>query len=83
MLTLPTLKEKVGRNYEALATVLRGELDETQIEQIYKVISDMPSYHIDLYVRGCFGDQSDMQKRIEKQCTKDDWLNVHAGMVST
>uniref|UniRef100_A0A336MI52 CSON001544 protein n=1 Tax=Culicoides sonorensis TaxID=179676 RepID=A0A336MI52_CULSO len=80
VLTLPTLKEKVGRNYEALATALRGELDETQIEHIYKVIQDMPSYHIDLYVRGYFGNQDDEQKRIEKQCSKNDWLDVHSGM---
>lgn len=81
VLTLPTLKETVGRNYEALATALRGELDEPQIEQIYKVICNMPSYHIDLYVRGCFGDQLDVQKRLEKQCTKDDWMDIHTGQV--
>lgn len=80
-LTLPTLKEKVGKNYEALAGPLRGELDEAQIEQIYKVIAEMPTIHIDLYVRGSIKDEADVERKIQQPPSKDSWLPIHAGMV--
>lgn len=39
LLTLPTLKESVYRNYEKLAAPLREDFEEGQIERIFKVNS--------------------------------------------
>lgn len=81
-LTLPTLKEAVGKNYEALAGALRGELEEPQIEQIYKVIQEMPALHVDLRVRGQLGRDAEVERKISQPMTRDTWIEIHAGMVS-
>lgn len=81
VLTLPILKEKVGKNYEALSGPLRGELDEGQIEIIYKVIADMPTIHIELHVKGSIQDEIDVEREIKQPQERDSWLQIHAGMV--
>lgn len=80
MLTLPTLKEAVGKNYEALATALRGELEESQIEQIYRVIQEMPTIHLEIHVRGQIGKSAEVDRKITQPMDRVTWTEIHAGM---
>lgn len=80
ILTLPTLKEKVGKNYEALAGPLRGELDEGQIEQIYKVLQEMPTIHIELSIKGPVANDGDLERKVKQPMERNTWMEVHAGL---
>ncbi|XP_063225665.1 activating signal cointegrator 1 complex subunit 3 [Bacillus rossius redtenbacheri] len=73
--TLPGLRHACQRNYEALARVLRPELDEGQIEQVHKVLCDMPVVHVELSVQGVWVDGSaPEQRRLALPQDRDDWL---------
>jgi activating signal cointegrator complex subunit 3 len=77
-LTLPILKEKCRRNYEVLAGPLRQEFDEAEIEQIYKVLKDLPTVKMDFKIRGAFNELDNIERSIPQPPNKNDWLEVNA-----
>ncbi|XP_038207200.1 activating signal cointegrator 1 complex subunit 3 [Zerene cesonia] len=77
--TLNGLKVTCMRNYEVLAKYLRREFEEGQIEQIYKVITDLPTLDIKFHVRGVwFESDCEQDKRIQQPQRKDQWTPLHA-----
>lgn len=83
MLTLPGLKEKCLRNYELLAKSLRQDFAEPEIEQIYKVLCEMPTINIEIQVRGDYLDQTDLVRTITQPQTRDTWTEIHASLEYT
>lgn len=81
LLTLPTLKESVYQNYEKLAGPLREDFEEGQIERIFKVVCDMPTLEIELYVIGQLNDETDVLQRVKMPTTKNDWIQIHQNEV--
>ncbi|XP_034488754.1 activating signal cointegrator 1 complex subunit 3 [Drosophila innubila] len=51
-LTLPVLKELCRKDYELLAAPLRDAFEEHEIEQIYRVIQDLPEIALQISVEG-------------------------------
>uniref|UniRef100_A0A182M3Z2 Activating signal cointegrator 1 complex subunit 3 n=1 Tax=Anopheles culicifacies TaxID=139723 RepID=A0A182M3Z2_9DIPT len=77
-LTLPALKEKCNRKYENLAAPLRQEFEEPEIEQIYKVISELPSLNVQISVRGPYGQQGDVDRPVQQPPSRDQWMELYA-----
>uniref|UniRef100_A0A182QHM2 Activating signal cointegrator 1 complex subunit 3 n=1 Tax=Anopheles farauti TaxID=69004 RepID=A0A182QHM2_9DIPT len=77
-LTLPALKEKCNRKYENLAGPLRQEFEEQEIEQIYKVISELSSINVQISVRGPFGTEGDVDRPIQQPMGRDQWMELYA-----
>lgn len=50
--SLPELVQIVSGRYETLATMLREELDEGQIENVFKVLKHLPLLNVSVAVRG-------------------------------
>ncbi|XP_077300347.1 activating signal cointegrator 1 complex subunit obelus [Arctopsyche grandis] len=74
------LKAACFREYEALATHLRQEFDDSQIEQIYKVICDWPTLNVKLSIRGSWSESPMEQNKIISQPpSREGWMKVHAG----
>ncbi|XP_046669965.1 activating signal cointegrator 1 complex subunit 3-like [Homalodisca vitripennis] len=59
--TLPTL---LTVPYNTLADALRSELDEGQIQQIYKVLQSLPQIRVEINVQGWWEDVGDTVKPI-------------------
>ena len=78
MLTLPLLKEKCLKNYEALAGPLRKEFEEPQIEQIYKVIKELPTINLEIKLRGPLKNDDEIDRLINQPCDRKLWHEVHA-----
>lgn len=74
---MPTLKENVVRNYENLAQALRDGFDEPEIEQIYKVICDMPTVEVNLAVIAPLHEEDEKFQHFEMPPNKDVWIQVH------
>lgn len=83
VLTLPGLKEKILRNYELLASPLRDDFNEPEIEQIYKVLSEMPTIICDLSISGNYLDHIEMIRPVKQPQTRETWLEIHAGLEYT
>lgn len=83
VLTLPGLKEKCLKNYELLAKPLREEFDEPEIEQIYKVLCEMPTINIEISIRGDYLGQSDVNRILPQPTNRNNWLEVHANQEYT
>uniref|UniRef100_A0A182SQH2 SEC63 domain-containing protein n=1 Tax=Anopheles maculatus TaxID=74869 RepID=A0A182SQH2_9DIPT len=77
-LTLPALKEKCNRKYEMLAAPLRQEFEEPEIEQIYKVISELPSLNVQISVRGPYGKDGDVDRAVQQPMSRDQWMELYA-----
>lgn len=82
ILTLPTLKENIYRDYEKLAGPLREDFDEGQIERIYKVLCDMPTLNINMSVIGQLHEDTDAMQHVKIPTTKDDWISIHQNQVN-
>lgn len=78
VLTMPLLKEKCLKNYEALAKPLRKEFEEPQIEQIYKVIKDFPTINVEMKIRGPLKDQIEIDQVVKQPLNRNSWLSIHA-----
>lgn len=78
VLTLPLLKEKCLKNYEALAGPLREEFEEPQIEQIYKVIKELPTVNVEIKLRGPLRSEIEVERIIKQPCERNVWHEVHA-----
>lgn len=61
-----------------LAKPLRKEFDEPQIEQIYKVIKELPAINIELKLKGPLKDVVEVDRIVPVQQGRDAWLEVHA-----
>ncbi|XP_059051963.1 activating signal cointegrator 1 complex subunit 3 [Achroia grisella] len=73
------LKIVCMKNYELLAKYMRREFEESQIEQIYRVICDLPTLNIKLSVRGIWYDSDcEQDKRLPQPPKSDQWIPVHA-----
>lgn len=83
ILTLPGIKEKCLRNYEQLAKPLRQDFGEPEIEQIYKVLCEMPTINIEIQVRGNYLDGNDLVRLIPQPQTRDTWTEIHASLEYT
>lgn len=81
ILTLPTLKENVLQKYEKLASPLREDFEEAQIERIYQVLCDMPTLDVDLCVIGQRNDETDAVQRVAVPMKKNDWMQIHQNEV--
>lgn len=75
--TLVTLKENCCRNYEQLATPLRNEFEEAEIEQIHKVLCTMPTLDVQFSLIGQYHDEASACRTIKVPPTKDDWIPIH------
>lgn len=67
----------VQNSYERLASLLRDDLNENEIEQIYQVLCDMPKLSIKLDVIGSLHGENDVFQQIKTSPNKDQWLQVH------
>lgn len=67
----------VQNNYERLASLLRDDLNENEIEQIYQVLCDMPKLSIKLDVIGSLHGDSDVFQHVKMPPNKDHWLQIH------
>ncbi|XP_035776945.1 activating signal cointegrator 1 complex subunit 3-like [Anopheles albimanus] len=76
-LVLPGLKETCSRHYEKLAEPLRQEFDEPEIEQIHKVLSNLPSLNIQISIRGPYAEELDVERLISQPQTRDQWLEIY------
>ena len=77
-MTLPLLKEKCIKNYEALAGPLRKEFEEPQIEQIYKVIKDLPTINIEMKIRGPLKKETEVDQLVSQPLNRNQWIQIHA-----
>jgi activating signal cointegrator complex subunit 3 len=77
-MTLPLLKEKCLKNYEALAGPLRKEFEEPQIEQIYKVIKDLPTLNVEIKIRGPLKDKVEVDQHVKQPADRNSWTKIHA-----
>ncbi|KAG5681795.1 hypothetical protein PVAND_011203 [Polypedilum vanderplanki] len=78
ILTLPLLKEKCLKNYEALAGPLRKEFEEPQIEQIYKVIKELPTVNVELKICGPLKDCIEVEQLVKQPLDRNSWIQIHA-----
>jgi activating signal cointegrator complex subunit 3 len=79
VLTLPLLKEKCIKNYDALAKPLRKEFEEPQIEHIYKVIKELPSLNVDMRIRGALENNAEIDQVVDKTRDRNTrWIQIHA-----
>lgn len=82
LLTLPSLASAVNRNYELLATVLRPELEEGQIEQVFQVLTTLPVLSVDMTLRS--GAEKDRPlPRAPQRSRHSDWVECAAGCEAT
>ncbi|XP_055382886.1 activating signal cointegrator 1 complex subunit 3 [Condylostylus longicornis] len=82
VLTLPVIKEISVKNYEKLAGPLREKFSEPEIEQIYKVICDMPTLNVEISIAGSYKNHFDITRPIEYVAdgkkSMETWIEVHA-----
>nr|CAD7572321.1 unnamed protein product [Timema californicum] len=77
--TLPGLRATCHNNYEALAAILRREMDDNQIEQIHKVLCAMPLVKVEMGVQGFWSDgDMSQERRVTQPQGRDAWLPLHA-----
>lgn len=65
------------KNYESLAGSLRIEFEEPQIEQIYKVIKELPTINLEFKLRGPLKKEIEVDRLITPSNYKE-WHQVHA-----
>nr|XP_045603528.1 activating signal cointegrator 1 complex subunit 3-like [Procambarus clarkii] len=81
---LPELVQVIGGKYEKLAGMLRQELDEGEIETVFKVVQQLPILNVFLAVRGWWAhNQNQTEVKVNSRTTAEkrnasDWIEVHA-----
>lgn len=79
--TLPGLKEACFKDYERLASILRGDFDDGEIEQMHRVLCEMPSMNIQLSIRGWWDGSTqdeEAERKIKIPADRQTWVEVHA-----
>lgn len=66
------------KNYESLAGPLRKEFEEPQIEQIYKVIKELPTINLEIKLRGPLKNDIEVDRLIKQPFDRKVWHEVHA-----
>lgn len=79
MLTLPLLKEKCLQNYESVARPLRKEFNEPEIEQIVKVIKNLPTVNLEIVLQGPYKGEDQANRVVKQPLDRKIWHEVHAG----
>ncbi|KAH8381944.1 hypothetical protein KR009_001110 [Drosophila setifemur] len=78
-LSLPVLKDLCRKEYEVLAKPLRGAFDEHEIEQMYKVIQDLPEIGLQITVEGRFMQEEYAKRPLSLDAdSKGLWMPLHA-----
>ncbi|KAH8347048.1 hypothetical protein KR059_004486 [Drosophila kikkawai] len=78
-LTLPVLRELCSREYEVLARPLRDAFEEQEIEQMYKVIQDMPEIALQISVEGRYLEEEYAKRPLSLAAdSKGHWMPLHA-----
>ncbi|KAG7170027.1 Activating signal cointegrator 1 complex subunit 3-like 2 [Homarus americanus] len=81
---LPELVQIIGGKYEKLAKMLRQELDEGQIENVFKTLQQLPVLNVITAVRGWWANTNNHKEvRVNRRTTEEnrkasDWIQVHA-----
>lgn len=83
VLTLPGLKEKCHKNYELLAGPLRSDYNEREIEQIYKILCEMPTINLEIQVRGNYLDEVDAVRKIQQPPSRESWTEIYSSLEYT
>lgn len=65
------------KNYESLAGPLRKEFDEPQIEQIYKVIKELPTINLEIRLRGPLRKEIEANRLIKQPFDRKMWHEIH------
>lgn len=82
-LNLPALKDLCRKDYEKLAEPLRELFEEANIEQIYKVIQDLPEISVTVSVQGPLYEETDVLRKVTWAKGKtDNWLPIHPNEVN-
>lgn len=81
-LTLPVLKDICRNDYEKLAGPLRDMFEEPEIEQIYKVIQDLPEIAVNIYVQGRNYEQEESMRPVSTDPKSNVWTEIHPNEVS-
>ncbi|EDW23748.1 GL23759 [Drosophila persimilis] len=76
-LTLPVLKELCRKEYAVLAAPLRDAFEEHEIEQMYKVIQDLPEIALKISVEGRFMEEEYAKRPLPFEETNT-WMQLHA-----
>ncbi|ALC46005.1 CG5205 [Drosophila busckii] len=77
-LTLPVLKELCRKDYEVLASPLRSEFEEHEIEQIYKVLQELPEIALQINVEGRYLDEEYAKRPLNLDDNANVWTQLHA-----
>uniref|UniRef100_A0A1I8NZ61 Activating signal cointegrator 1 complex subunit 3 n=1 Tax=Stomoxys calcitrans TaxID=35570 RepID=A0A1I8NZ61_STOCA len=76
-LTLPILKEICRHDYEKLAGPLRDMFEEPEIEQIYKVVQDLPEIAIKILVQGRHYEEEESLRPVSTDIKSNVWTEIH------
>ncbi|TMW51086.1 hypothetical protein DOY81_003817 [Sarcophaga bullata] len=76
-LTLPALKDVCRNDYEKLADPLRDMFEEPEIEQIYKVIQNLPEITVNVSIQGRNYDDVEAMREVPTDVRSDTWIRIH------
>lgn len=80
-LTLPTLKDLCRNDYEKLAVPLRDMFEEPEIEQIYKVIQDLPEISVNIQIQGRNYEHDEALRPVSTDVKSNNWTEIHPNEV--
>ncbi|XP_073844201.1 activating signal cointegrator 1 complex subunit obelus [Musca autumnalis] len=76
-LTLPVLKDICRNDYEKLAGPLRDMFEEPEIEQIYKVVQDLPEIAVNISIQGRKYDEEECVRPVSTDPKSNVWTEIH------
>lgn len=79
--TLPALKETYMRQYEKMAKILREDFEEREIEDIHRVLCELPTVCVEIILRGEYAN-NDVDRVVKQPATRDHWLEINANQVN-
>ncbi|XP_076373679.1 activating signal cointegrator 1 complex subunit obelus isoform X2 [Tachypleus tridentatus] len=83
--SLPELMAVVNGKYESLAGMLRPNLNENKIEQVFQTLIQLPVLHVTMKIKGWWMENKEEERTIliEQFCRgvqlDNHWIQVHAG----
>lgn len=86
-LCLPVLQEITRYDYEILAKPLRSAFDESEIDQIYRIVQSLPEIQVRVSIQGQFMDDLEAVRPLDissqPRCGPEDhkWLEIHSNTV--
>ncbi|GAB0096726.1 activating signal cointegrator 1 complex subunit 3 [Sergentomyia squamirostris] len=76
---LPILREKFFRNFEGIASPLRDGFLEREIEDIHRVLKELPVVNVKLSLQGPHLDDPRADREIVQPQTRNTWIEIHTG----